>query len=143
VLCGSDYGTLILWEGNLVKAHLVLDQASKKPLHNGPIEVVTLEDDQIMTAGGDGYIKWWKFKEIDDAEADDVVEVAVTPIREKLIFDKNNNNEPAYIVSMIKGNDHYLIVDRKGKLWKLMIETMEIIEVMHFHSGKICDMVVS
>jgi hypothetical protein len=104
---------------------------------------VTLEGDEIMTAGGDGYIKWWGFKELDDAEADDIVEVAITPIREKLIFDKNNNNEPAYIVSMIKGNDHYLIVDRKGKLWKLMIASMEIIEVMHFHSGKIADMAVS
>jgi cilia- and flagella-associated protein 44 len=26
VLCGTEYGTLILWDGNLVKAHLVLDQ---------------------------------------------------------------------------------------------------------------------
>ena len=25
VVSGTDYGTLILWEGNMIKAHLVLD----------------------------------------------------------------------------------------------------------------------
>jgi hypothetical protein len=33
VVSSTDYGTLILWEGNLVKAHLVLDQKEKTPLH--------------------------------------------------------------------------------------------------------------
>ena len=26
IVSGSEYGTIILWEGNLVKAHLVLDR---------------------------------------------------------------------------------------------------------------------
>ena len=38
VVSGTEYGTLTLWEGNLVKAHLVLDEENKTPLHNGPIE---------------------------------------------------------------------------------------------------------
>lgn len=63
VLCGTEYGTLILWDGNLVKAHLVLDQQAKTPLHKGFIEVVIFDQEKQMfiTAGGDGYIKWWKF----------------------------------------------------------------------------------
>ncbi len=43
VLCGTEYGSLILWDGNLVKAHLVLDQQAKTPLHKGFIEVVIFD----------------------------------------------------------------------------------------------------
>ena len=83
VVCGSEYGTLILWEGNLVKAHLVLDQMAKTPLHNGPIEIVYLDGDQFITAGGDGFIKWWRFHDVDNAEADERIEVQIAPIKEK------------------------------------------------------------
>jgi hypothetical protein len=36
---------MILWEGNLVKAHLVLDTETKKPLHDGAIETILFEDE--------------------------------------------------------------------------------------------------
>jgi hypothetical protein len=29
IVSGTEYGTLVLWEGNLVKAHLVLDEKTK------------------------------------------------------------------------------------------------------------------
>jgi hypothetical protein len=61
----------------LVKAHLVLDQALKTPLHNGMIEIVTLDGDYFITAGGDGYIKWWRYSDIDNAEADEIAEVVI------------------------------------------------------------------
>ena len=75
VLCGTEYGTLLLWEGNLVKAHLVMDENEKTPLHKGFIEVVLLEGDQFITAGEDGYIRWWSFTDVDNAEADETPEV--------------------------------------------------------------------
>jgi cilia- and flagella-associated protein 44 len=81
VVCGSEYGTLILWDGNLVKAHLVLDSEKKTPLHNGFIEVVIFDGEHFITAGGDGYIKWWNFAEIDNAEADERIEVTITPVK--------------------------------------------------------------
>lgn len=56
VLSGTEQGTLILWEGQLVKAHLVLDVAKKTPLHKGAIEVVLFEDDHFITAGTDGKV---------------------------------------------------------------------------------------
>ena len=73
------------------------------------IEVVYLDDDHFITAGGDGYIKWWKFSDVDNAEADEVLEVEIAPVKEKIIRDENNKGEPAYIVNMIKGNNHWLI----------------------------------
>jgi hypothetical protein len=63
----------------------------------------------FITAGADGYIKWWRFHEIDIAEADETIEVLISPVKEKLIRDDANGGEPAYIVNMIKGTDHWLI----------------------------------
>jgi hypothetical protein len=50
---------MILWEGNLVKAHLVLNREQKTPLHTGGIETIMLEGETIVTAGTDGWIRWW------------------------------------------------------------------------------------
>ena len=141
VLCGSEYGTLILWDGNLVKAHLVLDTAKKSPLHNGFVEVVLLDGDHFITAGGDGFIKWWRFADIDNAEADEILEVAISPVREKLVKDPKTG-KAAYIVSMIKGKDNWLIADGHGKIWKLPFDTMEAIEITSYHSKKVTDLAI-
>jgi len=45
------------------------------------IEVILFEEDQFITAAHDGYIKWWSLAEIDDAEADEVLEVAIQPVK--------------------------------------------------------------
>lgn len=107
------------------------------------IEVVYLDGEHFITAGGDGYIKWWKFHDIDNAEADETVEVVILPVKEKIIRDESNGGEPAYIVNMIKGNDHWLIQDGKGKIWKMMMDSMEVTEIRHFHSGQISDLVLN
>ena len=36
--------------------------------------------DYFITAGGDGFIKWWKFIDIENAEADEVPEVVIQPV---------------------------------------------------------------
>lgn len=143
IVSGSESGSLILWEGNLVKAHLVLNAPLKTPLHNGMIEIVNLDGEHFITAGGDGYIKWWKYSDIDNAEADETLEVEIAPIKEKQVLDPSNNNEPAYIVNMIKGNDHWLLVDGKGKIWRMKMDTLEVTEIMNFNSGKVTDLVIN
>ena len=99
VLSGTEQGNMILWEGNLVKAHLVLDQELKTPLHDGMIEVILFENDEFITAAHDGYIKWWSLVEIDNAEADEELEVAIQPIKECCI--KTETGDPAQIINMI------------------------------------------
>jgi WD40 repeat protein len=141
VVCGTEYGSLLLWEGNLVKAHLVRDIDTKETLHKGFIEVVILHGDQMITAGEDGYIRYWSFTEIDNAEADEIPEVAIAPIKETFI--KLENGSPSYITNMMKGNDFWLLQDARGRLWKLMIEDDEYHEIIHYHSGKIMDLAVS
>lgn len=85
ILSGTEYGTMILWEGNLVKAHLVLDREAKTPLHKGGIETIMLIEDHIVSCGTDGYIKWWSVAEIDAAEADEILEIAIQPLKEVVI----------------------------------------------------------
>merc|ERR1712051_536573 len=46
------------------------------------IEVILFENDEFISAGHDGKVKWWSLVEIDNAEADEVLEVAITPIKE-------------------------------------------------------------
>ena len=82
VLSGTEQGNMILWEGNLVKAHLVLDAEDKTPLHKGMVEVILFEDDYFISAAHDGHIKWWSLAEIDEAEADEVLEVAIQPVKQ-------------------------------------------------------------
>ncbi len=39
-----------------------------------------LEGDHFITCGGDGFIKWWRFMDIENAEADEVPEVAIAAV---------------------------------------------------------------
>jgi len=111
IVSGTEYGTMILWEGNLVKAHLVLDREAKTPLHNGAIETILFEDEQFITAGSDGFIKWWSLTDIDNAEADEIAEVAIVPTKEVSV--KTEDGDYAHIMNMVKGNGIWLIQDAK------------------------------
>jgi len=109
---------MVLWEGNLVKAHLVLDEEKKTPLHGGTIEIIKFINDEFMTAGADGYLKWWSLAQIDAAEADEILEVAIQPLKEKLIFD-HDLNKPANLIHMTQCETHWLFSDANGKIWKM------------------------
>ena len=123
VLSGTEQGNMILWEGNLVKAHLVLDQELKTPLHKGMIEIILFEDDYFISAAHDGFIKWWSLAEIDEAEADEVLEVAIQPVKQCNI--QTEEGDYAQIMNMVRGEGFWMIQDFKGRLWKLDCETLK------------------
>lgn len=141
VLSGTEYGTMILWEGNLVKAHLVLDREAKTPLHQGGIEVILFEDEQFITAGTDGHIKWWSLTDIDNAEADEIAEVTIHPLKEVAI--KTEEGDHAHIINMVKGNGIWLVQDAKGRLWQLNCEDLTSKILLNYHSGEIKDFALS
>ncbi len=141
VLSGTEYGTMILWEGNLVKAHLVLDREAKTPLHQGGIEVILFEDEQFITAGTDGHIKWWSLTDIDNAEADEIAEVTIHPLKEVSI--KTEEGDHAHIINMVKGNGIWLVQDAKGRLWQLNCEDLTSKILLNYHSGEIKDFALS
>lgn len=107
VLSGTEQGTMVLWDGNLVKAHLVSDAETKAPLHQGMIEVILFEEDQFISAAHDGFIKWWSLAEIELAEADEVLEVTIEPTKQCCI--KTKNGDMAQIVNMVRGESFWLV----------------------------------
>lgn len=139
IVSGTEYGTMILWEGRNIKAHLVQDIASMKPLHNGFLEIIILQGETFITAGADGFIKFWNFQDIDTAEfSDEQMEFEIHPIRE--IFIGHEDGTPAHINQMIKEGDKWILGDAKGKLFEVNLDTEEKVEIMNYHSGGIADL---
>ncbi|KAI9094908.1 WD40-repeat-containing domain protein [Phlyctochytrium arcticum] len=66
VLSSTDTGNLLLWDGGMIKCEIA--GKGRKPCHQGKVEVVTLLDGEIITAGEDGYIRVWDFETIDTAD---------------------------------------------------------------------------
>lgn len=65
------------------------------------IEVILFENDQFISAGHDGFIKWWSLAEIDNAEADEVLEVAIQPVKQCKI--QTEKGDLAQIINMVRG----------------------------------------
>lgn len=84
VLSGSESGSLLLWEGDLVKCSFVSSVRSYNgggdgaegvvPCHKGAINAVALVHDAriVVTFGDDGWIRYWSREELELAEGDGV-----------------------------------------------------------------------
>ena len=70
-MSGSEDGNLLLWEGNFIKC--VINTPGGKKAHEGNIECIELLTDEgrFLTAGVDGWLRWWSFEMIDAADIDD------------------------------------------------------------------------
>jgi len=95
----------------------MLNVEEQTPCHQGMIEVIVQDGDYFLTAGADGYVKWWKVAEIDQAEAEEGTDVALKPLREVLIAENDRGDNPAHIMNMILADDQWYIQDFKGKIW--------------------------
>lgn len=136
VLSGSEYGNLLLWEGALIKAVIVVDN-EKNPCHKGSIECILIDGDEIMSSGTDGYIRWWDINEVMQADPEEGFHSIVIPKHQVLI------GEISEINNLIKGDKIWFSVDRKGKIWKISEDFLEQHVLLDFHSGKIMDIVTS
>ena len=66
-----------------------------------------LDGEYVISAGTDGWIKWWNLADIDAAEADEIAEVAIQPIKEISI--QTENGEFAHILNVVRGNGIWLV----------------------------------
>jgi WD40 repeat protein len=66
VLSSTETGTLLLWDGGMIKCELALK--GKRGCHQGRIESISHFDTEIITAGADGYIRVWDLEMIDNAD---------------------------------------------------------------------------
>jgi len=158
-LSGSESGSLLLWDGNLVK--LEIFRTDHTLPHDGSVDVVILEGSEstsryFITAGADGIVRWWDYNEIDSAElTDEAPEFMIDPIQEVKIREtvrgagaKNRaiaeEDRPVHIVGMTRGSGHWIIQDKNGALWRMDAPPpgkigipRKICRVVDFHGGRI------
>ena len=123
VLCGTEHGTLLLWEGIFVKANL--SEPDNKKCHEGLVEHMSWEDTddinkmKVMTAAHDGYVKWWKYLDIENVVLDDNSNGFITPLRTVRLLNPENK-KTIQIISLVKRKDFWLVQDGNGYLVKVI-----------------------
>ncbi|CAM9115751.1 unnamed protein product [Ectocarpus fasciculatus] len=147
VVSGAESGCLLIWEGQFIKCQVV--RPGKTGCHDGPVLHVSLDrtDMLVVTAGADGYVRWWPFADIDSADADDdSMSCEVSPARELFIGEGVNarcverggvRDDP--------DSDHLLVTDGAGALWQVPISqpatadspAPDITQLATFHAGAI------
>jgi len=131
VLCGTEHGTLLLWEGIFVKANL--SEPDNKKCHEGLVEHMSWEetDDinkmKVMTAAHDGYVKWWKYLDIENVVLDDNSNGYISPLR-TVVLKNPENGKPLQIISLVKRKDFWLVQDGNGYLVKVIPNDTEEFE---------------
>ncbi|KFV62256.1 WD repeat-containing protein 52, partial [Dryobates pubescens] len=144
VISGSEWGNLLLWEGDLIKAELC--QAGQKPCHSGPVSQLVVEESGLVTIGKDGFIRLWDLKLIEAADSvDDTGLLEVEPMNE---LEVGKNVSLSFMAKAYdNGEPVWYAQDTSGKIWKLDLSfqnTAQDAECLYtFHSGRIEAMSVS
>jgi WD40 repeat protein len=107
------------------------------------VEVILQEGDHFITAGADGYIKWFKVADVDVAEAEEGIEVELVPVKELLIAENEEGKNPAHIVNMVSAGKKWYVQDGRGKIYVVSKETDMYSEIYRFTEGAIMDLVAS
>ena len=152
VVSGTETGTLLIWDGGLIRAVIVRpdgEGGAFKPCHEGMIEVVRFDNatKTISTTGADGHVRWWDYATVRDAEPDDdQIEVLIEPIREAAIGDGDGGL--CNVKSIITTEpDHWLVQDANGGIVRVAVgedgEIGESTRLTSFHGGSINGMDVS
>ena len=121
VLTSTEYGKLLLWEGNLIKVVISQDKELGLDCHQSGINVIFKKDGDIVTAGEDGYIKFWEMAKIENAEGDDFGVLYIKPNAEIKLFSDEEGTTPCNILHIVTCKSYWLIQDARGKIIKLEI----------------------
>jgi WD40 repeat protein len=70
VISSTESGALLVWEGHFIKCRLT--RSGGRPCHDGAVTYLGLDrvEKRVVSAAVDGYIRWWSFAKIDNAEVD-------------------------------------------------------------------------
>ena len=106
ILSSTEYGNLLLWEGNLIKC--VIGKSETEGIHSAAVECIFKQDEYIVTAGRDGFIRYWSHQEIDNCEPDDSMNYFP-----KLLASLNLTG---HIVDIQRHQHSWMVYDKKGKI---------------------------
>ncbi|GBG26863.1 Echinoderm microtubule-associated protein-like 1 [Hondaea fermentalgiana] len=144
VLSGSESGSLLLWDGNFIK--LEVRRPGHLLPHEGEVHVCELigaetpAKGQFLTAGEDGWLRWWSMAAIDSADVTDenpFFELAPT---------RQFHVEGKVPISICVGEDYLILQDRNGGIYRLeepIVPGCECIELRAGHSGRIAGVISS
>lgn len=121
VLSGTERGVLLLWDGNFIKCEIMTSRRHMP--HAGAINVVDYDaaEGHIVTAGKDGFVKFWSFDAIDRADVPPEDTVALVPMKKQFLIGPQMD-----IRSVVKeSSSRYLIQDGAGSVHLLAIEGEE------------------
>jgi WD40 repeat protein len=146
VLSSTESGALLLWEGNFIKLRVV--RKNGRPCHVGPIYVVLLERQEgyFVTAGQDGYIRWWDLPTLDTVEIDSdrSLDFELEPVQEAYVGDGvvvrhmcrwRDPQDPA--------KDKYAIQDLNGGLWSFDLASQRAVQLLNVPGGGLVGLDVS
>ncbi|XP_024541799.1 cilia- and flagella-associated protein 44-like [Selaginella moellendorffii] len=133
VLSGTEGGGIIVWEGELVKCQL--KRKGGLSCHDGMVEI-TIHDtgvNELITCGSDGYIRFWDFGTWLDAadDGDEKLICEVNPLRELFV------DPECKIKGILFEQDHWMIQDEGGALWRVHVPSFELEQILEFHAGAI------
>ncbi|KAL4169004.1 hypothetical protein KRP22_009933 [Phytophthora ramorum] len=125
VLSGTERGVLLLWDGNFIKCEIL---TSRRHLpHTGTINVVDFDEEEghIVTAGRDGYVRFWSFDSIDSADVAADETVALVPMKRQ-VFVKPQMDIRAVVK---EDTSRYLLQDGAGGVHLLLLKSNDEHEV--------------
>ncbi|KAI9363362.1 WD40-repeat-containing domain protein [Zopfochytrium polystomum] len=155
VLSSTETGNLLLWDGGLIKCEL--SDKGRKPCHAGRIDVILMVDNEVYTAGEDGYVRVWDFETIDNADVtspaagsgggDGTGGAPVSssgPLQVRVFemefLDEFLIGKDAKIRTMVRSLENpteYYIQDTQGHLLKLDTNKRTVDRLLSFHSGAV------
>ncbi|BHF61247.1 hypothetical protein SprV_0100422000 [Sparganum proliferum] len=144
VLSGSEWGNLIVWEGDLIKVQIC--RKGGRPCHTGLIMQIIIDEGELMTVGTDGYIRTWEFEAVDTAECpyegalfelEPMNELQVDPEAKLMFLQKVVDGETTF----------WYCQDANGAVWKLDLSFSHTSaapqKILSYHAGAIVDCDVS
>ncbi|KAM9735419.1 cilia- and flagella-associated protein 44 [Menidia menidia] len=142
VISGTEWGNLLLWDGNSVKVEITRKEGQK--CHTGTVQPFTLEDGQLMTFGSDGVIRGWDFERINTASTESS-RFELEPFNEMVV----GHNVCLSFVTRSSTPDSFIwfAQDSNGAIWKLDLSFTNTASdpecLFSFHAGAIQGMDVS
>eukprot|EP01029_Cantina_marsupialis_P010013 TRINITY_DN2297_c1_g1_i1.p1 TRINITY_DN2297_c1_g1~~TRINITY_DN2297_c1_g1_i1.p1 ORF type:complete len:1707 (+),score=573.01 TRINITY_DN2297_c1_g1_i1:171-5291(+) len=143
VLSGSERGSLLLWEGNFIKTEIEREEGGFP--HQGPVDCVLLEmeKNRFATGGHDGYIRFWDYDAIDNAELEEFQSTVSAPCLGELKV-SGNDDDLVIIKSMLPTPEgDWIVQDARGKIWVVNEESKTSRVIFSGHAGAVAGVAVS
>ncbi|XP_033502384.2 cilia- and flagella-associated protein 44 isoform X1 [Epinephelus lanceolatus] len=144
VVSGSDWGNLLLWDGNSIKVEIC--RKGGRSCHTGVVKPFALEDGQLMTIGSDGAVRGWDFESIDTADSNSQSSrFELEPMNEMVVG--QNVCLSSVVKSSLPDSFIWFAQDSSGAIWKLDLSftytTPDPECLFSFHAGPIQGLDVS